>query len=184
MVVGGGIIGKSIAFELARSGLKVVLIYLQQQNSDGASLASGAMLGAYGEITADQETLEEQLELEFRIKAQKIYPDWLDSVREASGQEVFTTQGTFIIGNSAGDRDRANLKRMKAQLETYNEPHEWVDPDDVPGLDANNSCPAYQALFIPGERSVDSHNLLSALEVAIAQHPKGEVLDERVESLL
>lgn len=180
VVVGGGIIGKSIAFELARSGLKVVLIYPQQQNSDGASLASGAMLGAYGEITADQETLEEQLELEFRIKAQKIYPDWLDRVREASGQEIFTTQGTFIIGNSAGDRDRANLKRMKAQLETYNEPHEWVDPDDVPGLDANNSCPAYQALFIPGEGSVDSHNLLSALEVAIAQHPKGEVLDDKV----
>ncbi|MFB8795803.1 MAG: FAD-dependent oxidoreductase [Microcoleus sp.] len=183
VVVGGGIIGKSIAFELARSGLKVVLIYPQQQNSDGASLASGAMLGAYGEITADQETLEERLELEFRIKAQKIYPDWLSSVREASGQEIFTTQGTFIIGNSAGDRDRANLKRMKAQLETYNEPHEWVDPDDVPGLDANNSCPAYQALFIPGEGSVDSHNLLSALEVAIALHPKGEVLDDKVVSI-
>ena len=183
VVVGGGIIGKSIAFELTRSGLKVVLIYPKQQNSDGASLASGAMLGAYGEITADQETLEERLELEFRIKAQKIYPDWLDSVREASGQDIFTTQGTFIIGNSAGDRDRANIKRIKAQLETYNEPHEWVDPDDVPGLDANNSCPAYQALFIPGEGSVDSHNLLSALEVAIAQHPKGEVLDDKVVSI-
>lgn len=73
-MVGGGIIGKSIAFELARSGLKVVLIYPQQQNSDGASLASGAMLSAYGEITADQETLEERLELEFPIEAQKIYP--------------------------------------------------------------------------------------------------------------
>lgn len=46
---------------------------------------------------------------------------------------------------------------MKAQLETYNEPHEWVYPEDVPGY-ANNSCPAYQALFIPGEGSVDSHN--------------------------
>ncbi|MFP5272824.1 NAD(P)/FAD-dependent oxidoreductase [Coleofasciculus sp.] len=180
VVVGGGIIGKSIAFELARSSVRVLLIYPQQQNSDGASLASGAMLGAYGEITADQETLEEQLELEFRIKAQKIYPDWIDSVREASKQDIFTTQGTFIIGNSAGDRDRANLKRMKAQLETYNEPHEWVDPEDVPGLDTNNSCPAYQALFIPGEGSVDSHNLLSALEVAIAQHPKGEVLNDKV----
>ena len=96
MVVGGGIIGKSIAFELARFSLKVVLIYPKQQNNDGASLASGAMLGAYGEITADQDTLEERLELEFRLKAQKIYPDWLDQVREASGQEVFTTQGTFI----------------------------------------------------------------------------------------
>ena len=134
VVVGGGIIGKSIAFELAHSSVRVLLIYPKQHNSDGASLASGAMLGAYGEITADQETLEEQLELEFRIKAQKIYPDWIDSVREASGQEVFTTQGIFIIGNSAGDRERANLKRIKAKLEAYNELHEWVDPEDVPGL--------------------------------------------------
>jgi len=183
IVVGGGIIGKSIAFELARSSVRVLLIYPKQHCNDGASLASGAMLGAYGEITADQETLEERLELEFRIKAQKIYPDWLSQVREASGQEVFTTEGTFIIGNSAGDRDRANLKRIKAKLEAYNEPHEWVDPDDVPGLDPNNSCPAYQALLIPGEGSVDSHNLLAALEVAIEQHPKGEVLDDKVVSI-
>jgi glycine/D-amino acid oxidase-like deaminating enzyme len=54
VVVGGGIIGKStIAFELARSSVRVLLIYAQQQNSDGTSLASVAMLGAYGEITAD-----------------------------------------------------------------------------------------------------------------------------------
>jgi hypothetical protein len=59
-------------------------------------------------------------------------------VREASEQEIFTTEGTFIIGNSAGDHDRANLKRMKAKLETYNELHEWVNPEDVASLDPNH----------------------------------------------
>lgn len=180
VVVGGGIIGKSIAFELARASVKVLLIYPKLYDSDSASLASGAMLGAYGEITAEQNTIEEQQELEFRILAQKIYPSWLDTVREESGQEIFTKPGTFIIINNAGDRDRANIKLIKAELDTHSEPNEWVNTEDVPGLDPNNSHTAYQALFIPGEGSVDSQDLLTALEEGLYRQQYSKVLDDKV----
>ncbi len=136
VVVGGGVIGQAITLELARSGIRVLLIY-PRPNVDGtASPAAGAMLGTFGEITADQNHPEDLQELNFRIQSRQIYPSWLESLQEASGLDVFTSQGTFIFGNNAYERDRANLKRIKKELDSHKEAYEWVEPEDVPGFKA------------------------------------------------
>lgn len=53
IVIGGGVIGLAISLELLAHNVKVINIFPSEGDATGASLAAGAMLGAFGELTAD-----------------------------------------------------------------------------------------------------------------------------------
>jgi Glycine/D-amino acid oxidases (deaminating) len=183
IVVGGGILGQSIARELALAAINVLLIYPSDHGGDSATLAAGAMIGAFGELTARTADFKDRQKLEFRIRAQERHPAWLDSLREESGQEIYTTRGLFMIGNNGGREDRANLKRIKAELDAYDKASEWVEPSDVPGLSPHDSYLAHHALFIRDDLTVDSAQLLSALTAILEASSYNEILDDRVVSI-
>lgn len=177
IVIGSGAVGLSVANELVQQSLKIALISPQEQ--DGvASLAAGAMIDAFGEI----ETLHSEYEhkkLCLEVEAQRCYPEWLKSITERSGKEVFQRQGLFIIGNNGGDFDQDRLKLMREQLKVHAEAYEQVDPREVPGLKPNIQYPAYDALFIKEAMTVDTTELLPALEEAIKQSGSCERINDR-----
>jgi glycine oxidase len=183
VVVGGGVLGLSIAFELTQSSLQVLLVYPKQSQHETASLAAGAMLGAYGEITADELTTLDRDELEFRIKAQLLYPRWLEKICAQSGKSVFTAKGTFVIGNNEGVSDRDNLKRIKTELDNHNEPSEWVEPQEIPGFKPSRGLLPQLCLYIPNENSVDSSDLIEALELCLTKSSLCKHIDDEVVSI-
>src|SRR5215472_12311996 len=148
IVVGGGILGHAVAWELARNEARVLLIFPADHGRDCATLAAAAMIGAFGELTHDHTGWKDRQKLEFRIRSQEMYPAWLDRLRDAARAEIFTTQGMFMIANNGGRADRLNLKRIGEELERYQKKHEWVEPGEIPGLDPHDAYQAYQALFI------------------------------------
>ena len=87
VVVGGGVIGLSISYELLQKGVKVITVFPKSGDAESASLAAGAMLGAFGEVTADDVGMDIE-EFEFRLAAQRRYPDWLGGLKETSGREI------------------------------------------------------------------------------------------------
>jgi glycine oxidase len=183
VVVGGGVLGQSIALELARVAMKILLIYPQNHGRDSATLAAGAMIGAFGELTHNKVGFKDRKKLEFRIRSQEMQPSWLDSLREESGRDIFTTQGMFMIANDGSQEDLFNLKRIKTELDAYGKRSEWVEPTEVPLLQPYDAYQAHQALFIPDDFTIDIADLMAALASNIEANPYSEVLHDRSVSI-
>jgi glycine oxidase len=168
VIIGGGAVGLSIVSELVQESLKIALV--SPQNSSGvASLAAGAMVDAFGEMPNDLTSEYERHKLMAEVKAQRIFPEWLQSIYDRSGRNVFHRMGLFIVSNRDGSSDRARMKLIEEQLIAFGEDFEWVEPDEVPGLKPNYRYPAHNALFVKGALSVDTTELLPALEAVIEQ---------------
>lgn len=184
-MVGGGVVGKAITFKLCelQPYTKIVSIDPHNKANGSASYAAGAMLGAYAEITIDKTKELDLKEIDFRVQAQKYYPDWLEKIKERSGHSIFTTMGTYLIANVNGKQDRLNLKRIKDELVARRESYEWVEVTDIPHFQPNPDNLAYQALFVPGEGSVNTSDLMEALDKAI-EYSGVEQMDRVVSKVL
>jgi glycine oxidase len=168
MVVGGGITGLSVANALLRAGLRVTSVFPPDQiGRPVASRAAGAMLGAFGEVSADDGGINDP-GFQFRVKAQRAYPEWLDDICGRAGRAVQVAKGTFVVANNVGATDRASLRLMKERADALSEPAELVDPDDVPGLKPNQYYAPGLCLHLPGEHAVDADELLDALHASAA----------------
>jgi glycine oxidase len=95
IVGGGGIIGLSVALELARKGLRVRVLEKGRAMSE-ASWAAAGMLSAHD--PSHPAELAELAELSLRL-----YPEYLSTVEELSGHRVrMRTQGTVMTGGDRG----------------------------------------------------------------------------------
>ncbi len=111
LIVGGGVIGLSIALELISEGATIIHVFPAAGDDHAASRAAGATLGAFGERSANDGPLEIE-EMEFRLAAQRAYPAWLGKIRELSAVSIFEAKGTFIVANNQGVRDRDSILFM------------------------------------------------------------------------
>lgn len=183
IVIGGGCLGHAIALELAAAAAKTLLVYPAGHGGDSATLAAGAMIGAFGELIHTQNGPVERQKLEFRLQSQEMYRPWLERLQEATGVEIFTTSGIFMIANRQGRQDKANLEHVQSQLDHYGRRNEWVAPEEVPGLRPAKGFPTLKALFIHDDLSVDSSDLMRALGTAVENSPSCTVLHQRVASM-
>ncbi|XTZ13663.1 peptide chain release factor N(5)-glutamine methyltransferase [Micromonospora echinospora] len=171
IVVGNGAIGSSLAVELADRGLTVALIGPANRQY-AASTASGAMLGCFGEVTADLVSDQPgQAKFALDLKARGLWSDWVGKISEHSpldGTDLFTASGTTVILNTVGTReiDSENFSAIQRALHENNEPFESVDVDDIGWIDADPNSRPVAAIHIPGEHAVDSGRLLVRLEGA------------------
>ncbi|MGL5857771.1 MAG: NAD(P)/FAD-dependent oxidoreductase [Angustibacter sp.] len=183
IVVGNGAVGASISCELQRRGFTVIRIGLRTRPY-AASLAAGAMLGCFGEVTESLLASDHgRAKLDMDHRARNFWPEWDQQLSEGSGDEtsLFTAQGTFVILNSAGSRgvDSGNFHAIERTLHEYDEPYETVDPEEMEWLTPNDLTRAQRGLFLPGEHAVDSHRLLAKLDAAFVRSG-GQLIDEEV----
>lgn len=117
-IIGNGILGYSTAYALRQKDpqLKIAIIgpHDQQQSS---TLAAGAMLGCFGEVTtATFESTYAHSKLEMAFTASQLWPTWLDAINNSLGNDakpIRTTRGTFILLNTeSSTRDDENFKAI------------------------------------------------------------------------
>ncbi|WP_160308895.1 FAD-dependent oxidoreductase [Paenibacillus sp. DMB20] len=166
--MGGGVVGRAITFKLSEGNhnLRILCIDPRRKANGSASYAAGAMLGAYGEISAHKTKELDINETDFRIQAQKIYPEWLERIKERSGRDIYAKMGTFLIANVAGAQDRSHLMKIAEELTARHESFQWTDPADIPSFRPNPDYLAYQGLYIPKEGCVDASDLMESLAKA------------------
>jgi glycine oxidase len=168
VVVGGGVVGLAVANALLRAGVNVVSVSPPPTDKrPEASRAAGAMLGAVGEVTSE-DTAESEAGFEFRLRAQRLYPEWLGEICERAGVAVHQGRGTFVIANNTDARDRPSVRAMRDRARGAGERAEFVEPEDVPGLKPNPQHAPGLCLHLPGEHSVDADQLLAALSASVA----------------
>jgi len=182
IVIGGGILGKATAFSLAQAGFKVTCIYQRTFTHGQASLAAGGMLGIFSEINAHDPVPRRRLEVEQRWLSRQLYTSWIDELCAFTGLPILLQNGLFVVGNAVGREDRTELAAIREAVEWCGSRADTVSPLEIPGLVPDKA--PFDAVFLPEEGSVDTAQLLTALDYALAQQPNVTVIDERAEAVL
>lgn len=183
IVIGGGVIGSAIVREMLARKLQVICLESDGLPEASASLAAGAMLGAFGEVTRAPEEPLEDVEIDFRVESDKLYRDWTAAIASDADQPVTITEGTFIVANTSGKDDDDNVRAIYRAALAYQQPAEWVDGASVPGLRPHQTYRPSKTLFLPREGSVDSSTLMDALRKANRRKAPGVYVQGNVVQL-
>jgi glycine oxidase len=149
IVIGAGVIGCAVAFELAEAGARVRVIDARTPGA-GASQASAGVLAPYIEGHGSPRLRA------LGRRSLDLYASWVERVVAASGQPVeFDRIGTLEVVNSPDDRlrfDRAAEDLSGAGIETH-----WIagtrlaelEPNLAPHIVGGRQIPLHAAVHVP-----------------------------------
>ncbi len=172
VVVGGGIIGLALAFELARAGATPTVLERETCGSGAAGVAAGML------APASEAMLEDPRLVRFGIESLRRYPAFVRRVEEASGRSCgYRQEGALWIALHADHR--ADLERLADVHRDLGLPSRRLDADEVAAREPRASGRAIAGLLLEGEGHVDPRALVTALAAGTAA--LGGVVRERAE---
>jgi glycine oxidase len=146
-IVGGGVIGSSIAFELAAEKLKVIVLDRQQPGQE-ASWAAAGMLSP-GPDSPEAFPLVPLAKESFRL-----YPDFVSHVEETSQRSTaFVREGALQI--FSGPHAEPERQRMAAEFQELGIAFEPISLNDARKLEPSLGPAARAAALVPDEAVVD-----------------------------
>jgi glycine oxidase len=158
IVVGGGVIGCSAAFALARRGVEVILVERSVVGS-GASGAAAGMLAPLSESDAPGDFVDVSL------AALRGFEPWLESVEELAQMKVDLVRSGVLMLASRPEQEQALQARLAWQR-AYDASTEYLDAAALARL-APHLGPGFTgALHYPGEVQVDARRYSLALSRA------------------
>lgn len=171
VIIGGGLIGLSVGWQLLRKGRRVEIF-------ERAHAGRGAAWGAAGVLEPSADGLLEEPDM-LRLSRESfgLYPQFLDELREDSGTAVgFSVCGTLRV---APDRDEVErLRRLCALRKELGLPAEWLSGTQAREVEPFLSPRVAAGAWIAGDAEVDNRALMEALRSAFLH--RGGVLHEGV----
>ena len=129
-IVGNGIIAYSICYSLLEldKNLKIAVV-AKNSRRGSATMAAGAMLNCFAEITSlslYNETAKSLFEIS--LSSLRMWDEWIFKIKEQSKfKDLKINPGTFIIHNAkSGTLDTTHLDAIIEALNSYKEPYERV----------------------------------------------------------
>jgi glycine oxidase len=154
IVVGAGIVGCTVAYELARAGARVQVLE-PRSPGQGATRASAGILAPYIEGHGSQ-TLRD-----LGRRSLDLYDDFMMRLAADSGEAiVYQRTGTFELAFTPADVDR--LAALSSALQAGHIESQWVAPGAFTDLEPQVSGKALGALLIP------THGFVSVTQVTLA----------------
>lgn len=152
-VVGGGVIGLSIAWSLAKQRLAVTVFDARRIGSE-ASWAGAGMLAPGGEVEAPGQWSA------FALESLRLYPDFVDELQSESGVSIdYRRCGSIDV---AVTEDQARALELRAAFQQgLGILSEAVPPSNLGAVRA----PISAARFYPGDAVVNPRDLTAALRV-------------------
>jgi glycine oxidase len=162
IVVGGGVIGLAIGYELARRGQRT-LVLDRGQPAGAASLAAAGMLAPVSEADMAPEAL-----LKLGLESLGLYPQWVQGIEERAGIDVgFRAGGTLWV---AVHRDEAGeLAHLEETLRRRGLAVERMTAGALWALEPRLSPRTLSGLSVAGDRQVDPRLLCIGLRAAIGR---------------
>src|SRR4051794_15073430 len=148
VVVGGGVIGLSVAWRAAQRGLEVLVV----ERDEPGSGASGVAAGMLAPVT-EAEFGEERL-LELNLESAALWPAFAAELSDRSGIDSgFRASGALVV---AADRDDGEeLRRLyRFQRDELGLDVEWLGSRDARRLEPRLSPRGSGAILAPGEAPV------------------------------
>ncbi|MBN8193163.1 glycine oxidase ThiO [Bacillus sp. NTK074B] len=157
LIVGGGVIGCSILYQLAKRGKKILLIE-KNQLASRASKAAAGMLGVHTELNGGSPL--------YRLakNSRNMYQVLAQELKEVAGMDIEYVENGMI--KMAGTEEEAQALRSAASQTDQDEGIEWLSPLKLSAFEPHLSKQATGGLFIPRDGNVSAPKLTEALGVA------------------
>lgn len=159
-VVGGGVIGCSVAYHAARRGATVALL-------EAAEIASGASGAAAGMLNAQAESHEPGPLLDLLLESRRMHKPLSGELYEETGLDPeYAWAGTLRVAT-----DEAFTEKLAAEHSWQREeglPTRWLTADEARELEPSLSPATVAALYLPEDGQVNSPRLVRALALAAA----------------
>jgi glycine oxidase len=162
IVVGGGVIGCSIAYYLAQEGVKVAVLDKGEMGSE-ASRAAAGMLAPLAEAEEDGPFQE------LGLASLRMFPDLVENLKQECGVDIeYLRSGILRVALTEKEAEHLGgfaRRRPSPGLELH-----WLDPGELRAIEPGLSSAARGALYSPEEHQVNADRLVQALAKAAAGH--------------
>lgn len=159
IVLGGGVIGLSCAFEAARRGMRVTLIEPAALGGQASGAAAG-MLAPYSENTEQPDGF-----FQLCLRSSRRFPEWIAAVEELSGLSAEYIQS----GSINVFMHEADVLPIQSRLQWQNNwgaDAELIHATQLRELEPQLAQSALAGVFTPHESHVYAPKLVAALEAA------------------
>lgn len=160
IVIGGGVIGLAIAWELTRQGARVTLFERDRPGRATSWVAAG-MLAPVGELDFGEPDL-----LVLNLESARLYPELARTVEIASGLDAGMIENGAL--HVALDRDEAGeLRRILELQHRYGLESEWLGPGAARELEPAVSPSLAGAVLAGHDAVIDPRALTASLAAAL-----------------
>ena len=170
-IIGGGIVGLSIGWRLARRGLSVT-IFERDVYACGATHAATGMLAAATEVEPGEDDL-----LPLTLESQRLWPDFARLLEEESGETIdYRSEGTLVVALSRDEVDRLRFRhelQTRLGLNTV-----WLSGSAAREREPGLRPTVAGAIFTEGDHQVDPRRVARALAKAFRK--AGGILREHL----
>lgn len=161
IIIGGGVIGLSVARELTRANLNVCIIEKDRLGAGTSSIAAGGLPPHYEPKTADTHYLE------LCSASRDLFPQLVaDLKNEAGFAPDFQQNGSLYVVMDEADWEEVDLRVEGNRRLNY--PVERVAKEELVEFEPNVSPQALGGLFYSGDHHVESDVYVRALVAACA----------------
>ena len=157
LIVGGGVIGLSIARELHKKGLRPITVVDRSAVGNEASWAAAGMLAPNVETDSSEEFHR------FGTESLKLYPAFAEELVEETGIDIELDQsGTLYLAFDENERDE--LRQIYRRQTLRSVPVEHLSGEAIRDLEPLASPHALEGLFYPSDWQVDNRKLMLSLK--------------------
>jgi glycine oxidase len=158
LIIGGGIIGCSIAWRLAQAGMRVTVLDRSAPGTE-ASCAAAGMLAPLGEM------VEPSAFSALCVASRGLYPRFAEEIEECSGHRVgYRSDGSLLVALDEGLEEE--LKEVHSKQTAQGFDLQPLTATEVHARSAGLSPQIRCGLFVPGDHWVDNERLMRALLIA------------------
>lgn len=166
IIVGGGLIGGSIAFELASEKLRAAVLDRQEPGREASWAAAGM-------LSPGPDSPESSALVPLGVESMRLYPEFIAAVEGASGKSTdFTRNGTFEVFR--GPEAEIARNKMVAEFHRVGLAAEAMSANEARKHEPSLGPQARAVAWLPDEATVDPRLLLEAV-FAAATHRGAEI---------
>jgi glycine oxidase len=161
IIVGGGLIGGSIAFELASEKLRIVVLDRQEPGREASWAAAGM-------LAPSPDSPESSALVPLGKESLRLYPEFVAAIERASSKSPeFTRNGTFEVFR--GPQAVTRRDAMVTEFRQLGLAAEAMSPDDTRKHEPSLAPHARAVAWLRDEATVDPRLLVEAVLAAATQ---------------
>ena len=183
IIIGNGILGTTLAWELSRQQKNIKIAVVGPKNKFGSgSKASGAMINVFAEIESDfMSNIFLKKKFEIAVRALDMWKDHHLKIQNYSKKKIELKWGTYVLNSSRGtkyeDRLFEYLDKLLNSPKYKNYEAEITDPETIKGLSAQAPHRPIRSLKV-SDGFIDSTQLINAVDEIILKTKNIDIYDD------